>query len=197
MHSNSFTYHLYFASTSIAILTLFVCVCVYCVILLIIMSSDGIQHLLKYCSVKLKNVWFSLTGHIKCKSSNKKHQDFIHLLSSVFTVDQTNPKKNKLKSDLWLNLLTCNIWTESDCTTNLFTDYHKLINYEVMMCPNGLIIAFSQTDHIVPCGRRLPHIFSQKKRAAVLTLFTASAALTHVTQCSDPNVAAEMLISYG
>lgn len=61
------------------------------------MSSDGIKHLLKYCSVKFKNVWFSLTGHIKCKSSNKKHQDFIHLLSSVFTVDQTNPKKKQAK----------------------------------------------------------------------------------------------------
>lgn len=70
-----------------------------------------------------------------------------------------------------LNLLTCNIWTEPDCTTNLFTDYHKLINYEVMMCPNGLIIAFSQTDHIVPCGRRLPHIFSKKKKSCSLDAF--------------------------
>lgn len=46
-------------------------------------------------------------------------------------------------------LLKCNIWAESDCTTNLCADYHKLINYEVMMCPNGLIIPFSQTAYIV------------------------------------------------
>lgn len=46
-----------------------------------------------------------------------------------------------------LRFFKCYIW--ADCTTNLFTDYHKLINYGVMMCPNGLIIAFSQTAHIV------------------------------------------------
>lgn len=46
------------------------------------------------------------------------------------------------------------IWPKSDCTTNLSTDYHKLINYEAMMCPNGLIIAFSPTAHIGPSGSR-------------------------------------------
>lgn len=79
-----------------------------------------------------------------------------------------------------LNLLTCNIWTESDCTTNLFTDYHKLINYEVMMCPNGLIIAFSQTDHIVPCSRRLPHIFSKKKKELQSWRFLPHLLLWHM-----------------
>lgn len=64
-----------------------------------------------------------------------------------------------------LNLLKCNIWAESDCTTNLFTDYHKLINYGVMMCPNGLIIAFSQAAHIVPSSYRRPRIFSKKKKS--------------------------------
>lgn len=70
-----------------------------------------------------------------------------------------------------LNLLNCNIWAEFDCATNLATDYHKLINYEVMMCPSGLLIPISETVHIVFSEAsvfcpvyKLPHIHKKKRK---------------------------------
>lgn len=74
---------------------------------------------------------------------------------------------------------------QSNCTTNLSTDYQILINYELTMCPNGLDNSiFSNCPHRGRC--LFPHCEKE------LTFMAPSDALTRATQFSN----LEHLISF-
>lgn len=104
-------------------------------------------------------------------------------LSSLLT---TTTPKERIKSDPCLPQKPKpfeNVpFGQSDCTTNLSTDYQKLINYEVMTCASGLDNSIFSNGPYWP--RQMP-VFPQWKRPAVLTLMAPFDALTHVTQFSD------------
>lgn len=99
-------------------------------------------------------IWILSTSHATFNvKGHWKHQDLIYLNTYLFTkITRKKSGQHKIVTltQSNLNLLKCNIWAESDGSTNLCPDYHKLINHAATMCPNGLIKSnFSESSHIV------------------------------------------------
>lgn len=61
------------------------------------------------------------------------------------------------------------------------------------MCPNGLIIAFSQTAHIVPSSQRPPHILSKTDLHCHCSYYSTYAARAQDAQFNVENMAAKII----